>query len=350
MRMRACLTFAPPVRGRPFATWARWAILAALLSAAGCSLGASTIDRTRLPYNHAVKATSEEQLLLNIVRLRYSDNPSSIAVTNIAAQFELTKKLQLVPFFTSAAAGDVGSYRGVVLPGAEVASGDRPTVSLTPQDESDFARRLFTPLSLKGVIYLAQTTWPISTVFRLYLENLNWVPNAQNTSGPTPERSTSPADFEEFQRGIAALRRLQSANLVAILLEEHDERVGGTVPGASITPRDLVEAGKANHELKPDDEVDSPDSTDAKDGKDGKDPKAPAKKRDPKTVPWSLTKKKETPFLYVAREAVKSPDWLEFCRVFKVKPDEKRYEIEVTKLPPFPKEFPAAGVKVIDLE
>src|SRR5262245_25549869 len=349
MRMRACLTLSLPVRGRPLGAWARWAIAAVLLSAAGCSLGASSVDRTRLPYNHAVKTTSEEQLLLNIVRLRYSDNPSSIAVTNIAAQFELTKKLQLVPFFTSAAAGDVGSYLGVVLPGAEVASADRPTVSLTPQDESEFARRLFTPLSLKGVIYLAQTTWPISTVFRLYLENLNWVPNAQNISGPTPER-VSPADFEEFQRGIAALRRLQSANSMAILLEEHDERVGGTVPGASITPRHLVEAAKANHELKPDDEVDSPDNKDAKDEKDGKEAKALAKKRDPKTVPWSLTKKKETPFLYIAREALKSPDWLEFCHVFKVKPDEKRYEIEVTKLPPFPKEFPAEGVKVIDLE
>src|SRR5262249_33810066 len=190
-----------------------------LLLAPGCSFGPKTVYRTRLPYNEAVKTTSEEQLLLNIVRLRYSDNPSSIAVSNIAAQFELAKKLQLVPFFTAAAAGDVGGYRGAVLPGAECDAADRPTLSLTPQDETEFARRLFTPLSLKGTVYLAQTTWPISTVFRLYLENLNWVPNAQNTSGPTP---TAPPQFEEFLRGVNALRRLQLANKVAIRLEEHD--------------------------------------------------------------------------------------------------------------------------------
>ena len=98
----------------------------------GCSFGPKAVYKTRLAYNEAIKVTSEEQLLLNIVRLRYSDNPSSIAVSNIAAQFELAKKLQLVPFFTAAAAGDVGSYEGTVLPGAEFDAADRPTLSLTP--------------------------------------------------------------------------------------------------------------------------------------------------------------------------------------------------------------------------
>src|SRR3954454_7716597 len=84
-----------------------WLLAAvALLATAGCSLGPKSIQQTRLPYNEAIKKTSEEQLLLNIVRLRYSDNPSSMAVSNIAAQFELANKLQLVPFFTSAAAGN----------------------------------------------------------------------------------------------------------------------------------------------------------------------------------------------------------------------------------------------------
>jgi hypothetical protein len=332
------------VLARP-AGWGGLTTLVFLVSASGCSFGPKAVCRTRLPYNEAVKTTSEEQLLLNIVRLRYSDNPSSIAVSNIAAQFELAKKLQLVPFFAAAAAGDFGSYEGTVLPGAELDAADRPTLSLTPQDETEFARRLFTPLSLKGTVYLAQTTWPISTVFRLYLENLNWVPNAQNLSGPTPERMVSPPEYEEFQRGIAALRRLQAANQMAILLEEHDERVGGTVPGALVTPRDLVDAAKSDHELKPEDEVDSPDGKE-----DDKGARPPAKKRDPRTVPWSLTKKKETPYLFISPDAAGSPDWLEFCRVFKVKPGEKKYEIEVTKLTPFPQAYPAKGVNVLDLE
>jgi hypothetical protein len=70
---------------------------------AGCaSYGPDALNQTRLHYNEVVKATTEEQLLLNIVRLRYTDTPSSLAVSAIAAQFERSQSVQIIPFFTSA--------------------------------------------------------------------------------------------------------------------------------------------------------------------------------------------------------------------------------------------------------
>ena len=90
-------------------TWPTWAALAAGALAAGCrSFGPHALEQTRLPYNEAVKVTTEQQLLLNIVRLRYTDTPSSLSISNIAAQFEITKGLQIVPFFT-ATGGDYGT-------------------------------------------------------------------------------------------------------------------------------------------------------------------------------------------------------------------------------------------------
>jgi hypothetical protein len=47
---------------------------------------------------------NEEQLLLNIVRLRHNDTPSGLAVSAIATQFELLQNLSIVPFFTSSGA------------------------------------------------------------------------------------------------------------------------------------------------------------------------------------------------------------------------------------------------------
>ena len=55
--------------------------------AASCSLGPRALDTLRLRYNEVVKTTSEEQLLLNIVRLRYTDTPSSMAVSTIIETF-----------------------------------------------------------------------------------------------------------------------------------------------------------------------------------------------------------------------------------------------------------------------
>src|SRR5215510_2286090 len=65
--------------------------------AAGCSLGPHALHTRRLRYNEVIKTTSEEQLLLNIVRLRYTDTPSSVAVSTIAVQLQQQSSLQLIP-------------------------------------------------------------------------------------------------------------------------------------------------------------------------------------------------------------------------------------------------------------
>jgi hypothetical protein len=80
----------------------RTAVLSTAAVLAGCtSFGPNTLSQTRLQYNEAVKTTTEQQLLLNIVRLRYTDTPSSLAVSGIAAQFEVTKNVQIIPFFVA---------------------------------------------------------------------------------------------------------------------------------------------------------------------------------------------------------------------------------------------------------
>src|SRR5262249_44750555 len=113
------------------ARWRRrggWVVSLLLGLLAGCSIGPKALEHNRLPYNEAVKTSTEEQLLLNIVRLRYIDTPSSLAVSSIAAQHELVKSLKLVPFF--AASGDVRPRPfSTLLPQAELNTADRPTLS-----------------------------------------------------------------------------------------------------------------------------------------------------------------------------------------------------------------------------
>src|SRR3984893_12934966 len=175
-------------------TWMARIIVVSILAAGCSSLGPGALHENRLKYNEAVKTTSEEEVLLNSVRLRYTDTPSSLAVSAIAAQYELTKNFQLTPFFVASGAEVAKSY-SAVLPQLGIAGADRPTFTLTPLDDGEFTRKLFTPLPLDGIIYLAKTTWPIATVFRLYLENLNWVSNAQTASGPTPLAAPALIDF-----------------------------------------------------------------------------------------------------------------------------------------------------------
>src|SRR5262252_4925201 len=220
------------------------AVVLVSVVAAGCTtLGPYALDQMRLQYNDVIKRTSEEQLLLNIVRLRYTDTPSSLAVSAIAAQFERSLSLQLTPFFV---AGNDASFTAV-LPQVLGLGADRPTVSLTPLDDQEFTRKLFTPVPLDGVIYLAKTTWPIATVFRLYLENLNWVPNAQTASGPTPRQAPA---VSEFLHGMAVLQLLQDRAEIVFGVDEREERLAGPLPAVAVTARDVIEAAKNGYEYR----------------------------------------------------------------------------------------------------
>jgi hypothetical protein len=168
-----------------------------------------------------------------------------LAVSAIAAQFEHQGSLQITPFFT-AAGGDVHTNSfTAVLPQVQWSAADRPTISFTPLDDQDFTRRLFTTLPLEGIVYLVKTTWPISTVFRLYLENLNWVSNAQTASGPAPRQ---PPEFADFLRGIDALQTLQDRGQVVFTQEENRE--AANLAADRVTATAMIEAAKNGQEYQ----------------------------------------------------------------------------------------------------
>lgn len=285
----------------------------------GCtSFGPRTLQQSRLEYNETIKSTTEEQMLLNIVRLRYTDTPSSLAVSAIAAQFERSQTLGLTPFFTASGA-DINQSFTSILPQAQIMQADRPTFSLTPLDDQEFTRKLFTPLPLEGIVYLAKTTWPISTVFRLYLENLNWVPNAQTASGPTPAESP---DFSNFRRGVEALQVLQDKGQIVFGADDRSETVGSPLPTGSVKASDIIEAAKNSFEYRRDDH--------------GKT--------------WTLVRKIQQPVLRVSPDALASPEWLLVTQVFKLKPGLDKFDITQEVLSPFPVTYPASGVGNLDLE
>ena len=57
-----------------------------LLLAGGCA-GPRALRHSRSKYAAAVQVTRNEQLLLNLVRLRYRDTPSFLELGNLATQF-----------------------------------------------------------------------------------------------------------------------------------------------------------------------------------------------------------------------------------------------------------------------
>jgi len=117
-------------------------------------MGPTTISPARFDYNQAIAASWNEQLLLNLVRLRYRDTMHFLEVSSVITQYTLEQQ-------ASASAGALfnGSTVGDVALGAGVTFSEEPTVTFTPMNDATFAQRLLAPIPAETLIQLAQSGW-----------------------------------------------------------------------------------------------------------------------------------------------------------------------------------------------
>ncbi len=162
-------------------------------------VGPRSVEHARGSYNGAIQRTGNEQLLMNLVRLRYVDTPLFLEVSSVTTQ---------VRFETTAiASGKLPLESPNAL---ELASGvefaETPTVQYAPLQGDRFARQMLTPLELPTLVLLYRSGWPISRIFRVCLQRLNQIRNAPTAAGPTPEEAPA---FQHFDEVAESLRTLQ---------------------------------------------------------------------------------------------------------------------------------------------
>jgi hypothetical protein len=264
----------------------------------GCSFGARMLESTVGPYNEAVTRVSEEQLLLNLVRLRYNDNPTRLDVASIAAQYELDATGEARPFFESPnPAGSVFHTFTRILPDISASAADRPTISLTPLDDPDTIRGLFTPATIDGIVFLAETSYPLSTVFQLFVESMNHVPNAPTASGPP--RGVIP-EFQQFKRAAEILQQLKDLGDLEFVREEKITDYGSHLSDSSVSAAALVDAAKNGFEYQQ-----QPDKS------------------------WALVKRERRLMLYFRPEAVARPELIELASLLHLQTGLSHYEVTV---------------------
>ncbi|MGB5265138.1 MAG: hypothetical protein WBN30_01025, partial [Polyangiales bacterium] len=90
-------------------------------------VGPKSIRKTRFDYNSAIIDTRNEQMLANLVRLRYRDTPYFIEVSSVATQY-------VRGVAGSASVGGIGGpgSKAVGGVGGDVYYEDRPTITYTP--------------------------------------------------------------------------------------------------------------------------------------------------------------------------------------------------------------------------
>src|SRR5262245_6035063 len=191
-------------------------LLIALVGLAGCTIGPRTVSRDRFDYSAAVAESWKRQMLLNVVKLRYSDAPVFLDVGQIVSGYTVQS--------TFSATGNIFNTSGIVpgVPNSSIGLGaqgqfiDRPTVSYNPLMGERFARSLMTPIAPPARTSLIQAGDPVDLALRLTVHVVNGV---RNRYGGDARATRADPEFYEL---IDRLRRIQLSGALGMRLRQID--------------------------------------------------------------------------------------------------------------------------------
>jgi hypothetical protein len=173
-------------------------------------VGPSSVEKAHCEYNSAIVKTTDEQLLLNMVRLKYRDNPYFLEVSSISENRKLTTRIgpsgSKLGFDKNA-----GHYELGIIAYSEIFQ--NPTIFYTPLQGEKFTQRMVSPIPLAVVFGLMQSGWSPQRVFNLCIESINDLDNASSASGPTP--TTKPV-YEPFSEAVNLIENLYKQKCLLI--------------------------------------------------------------------------------------------------------------------------------------
>lgn len=187
-------------------------LLAGVVGVGCASVGPPTVLRDRFDYVTTISESSKQQLLLNLLKVRYADAPVFMDVSSVISSYsregELSAGSQIAPVGrgdTFGAIGVTGRYA------------DKPTITYQPLAGDKFAKSLMTPIPIAGILLLIQSGYPADLVLRICVNRINGLNNAYGGAGNPREGDP------RFRELMDALRESQSLGDTGFRLKSSNE-------------------------------------------------------------------------------------------------------------------------------
>lgn len=185
-----------------------------MLLLAGCSgTGPSTIARDRFDYVTSVSESWKRQMLLNLLKIRYTDAPVFMDIASVINSYELTGEVNLFGQVARINSGD--HIAGI---GATGRYADKPTITYQPLAGDKFTRNLMLPIPIPSILYLIQSGYPADLVLRICVDSINGLHNSFGGQG-RPQ-----AGDPRFRELISAFRDSQAAGGLGMRAKTIKER------------------------------------------------------------------------------------------------------------------------------
>lgn len=217
-----------------------------LSALSGCSgIGPSTVVPSRFDYTAAIADSWKQQMLINMVKLRYGDAPVFLDVTSVISQYQFTAGANWNGTFNNQSSSNshtLGASANLADPvtgaaswggafgspflsssqnvGVTGAYSDRPTITYMPLSGNKFTRTFMKPISPPALLTLIQAGYPIDLVLRFCAHSVNGVRNRYG--GSARARHADP----EFYPLLERLRRIQDSGAIGLRVEKTGEMEG----------------------------------------------------------------------------------------------------------------------------
>jgi hypothetical protein len=241
-------------------------------------------------YNEVVRDTNDEQLLINLVRLRYADSPVFIDLPNITSQFEVAGRGNYLGGYGNQTPGRASLGFG------ELTLRDSPTLSYHPREGREIAKALLTPLSADLLIVVNAG----ANLEQLLLFSMNDINDVANSPGSTILIPRVADDNSLYVRGIRLLASLRARDATELAFGTDEETEGSSdpIPRGSVQGQDLLNAARDGYVY-----------------------------RTQGVGQMTLRKRERGLYLQIRPQYVHSPEMVEVARIFRLTPGLSKYRI-----------------------
>lgn len=203
-------------------------VLAEACLLCSCSMGPHALKGNRTDYNVSIYSSNNEEMLLNLVRLRHQDAPFFLNVSSVSSSFNFGMS---AGFDIKANAGPIEGYKGQypynsATPTVGAQFSETPTISYVPLSGEKFATQLLTEISLDRLLFLSRAGWDIELLFQVLVKRFGDCVNSAVAMDTA--LNLDPARTGAFDRLTALLRRLQSRGDLEFQADK-DAAAGGGV-------------------------------------------------------------------------------------------------------------------------
>ncbi len=188
-------------------------LLPLAFAAKGCvQFGPKMVPPAGFSYNEAMAASWNQQLLLNLVRLRYDEPPFFLEPTQVLTGYTFSGDLG-----SSANLGRDGGLDDTLGFNGGLAYTERPTITYQPLTGEAFTKKMLTPIPPETLILLARSGWSVQTIVLALVQEINGL------SAPFHPTATQPSPLQDVAE---LLHAMQKTNV--LVLEVAAESGGDT--------------------------------------------------------------------------------------------------------------------------